>query len=153
MNDLKLFAKNVNINSTRKHLMWQFYKFLFLQISIFCSWSYDRLQNRICSLWWFFLLENLMCSNEIVHKISWKIWSVLMIFFPSGKSYVFLRNFEKALLEILMYLVYFTSPERFIRVLVPFWFSWKSSRYSSSEKGKVLSIWRSPTTMRRDLLK
>ena len=43
--------------------------------------------------WYFFLLENLMCSNEILDNISWKIWSVLIIFFPPGKSYVFLAEF------------------------------------------------------------
>ena len=85
-----------------------FTKYLFL--------GYGLLENRMCSykisrklsweIWsvlrYFFLLENLMCSNEILDKISWKLWSVLMIFLPPGKSYVFLRNFEKALLEILM---------------------------------------------------
>ena len=46
------------------------------------------------------LLENLMCSNEILDKISRKFWSVLMIFLPPGKSNVFLQNFEKALLAL-----------------------------------------------------
>ena len=53
-------------------------------------------------LWYFFPLKNHMCSNELLDRISWKIWSVLMTFLHPGKSYVFLWNFKKALLEILM---------------------------------------------------
>ena len=86
-----------------------FTKYLFLEV-----WSpgksYVFLQNFDKAL-----LENLICSYGI--SFSWKIlciltkfwtrspgkfWYVLMIFLSPGKSYVFLRNFEKALLEILM---------------------------------------------------
>ena len=60
-----------------------FTKYLFLGV-----WSPGKL--------WLFLqnvekalLENLICliicSNEILEKISWKFWSVLMIFLPPGK--------------------------------------------------------------------
>ena len=55
------------------------------------SLGYSLLENHICTYkivrncgkfdlfsWYFFLLENLMCSNEILDTISWKIWSVLM---------------------------------------------------------------------------
>ena len=81
-----------------------------------CSWGYGLLENRnlflqnfekallenlIC-FYVIFLLENLVCSNEILDKILWKIWSVLKIFSPPRKSYVFLQNFKKALLEILL---------------------------------------------------
>ena len=72
------------------------------------------------------LLENLICSYGI--SFSRKMLSVLtifwtrspgnfdiIIFLPPGKSYVFLRNFEKALLENLM-----CSYKRIIYV-----FSWK----------------------------
>ena len=45
-----------------------------------------------------------------------------MIFLPPGKSFVFLRNFEKALLEILMCSSTFCSPGKFIYVLIPFLF-------------------------------
>ena len=72
--------------------------YLFLQ-----NFEKALLENLICSYGiYFFLLENLMCSNEILDKISWKIWSVLRIFSPPRKSYVFLQNFKKALLKILM---------------------------------------------------
>ena len=50
--------------------------------------------------------------KKILKKLSWKIWSVVMVFFPPGKSYAFLRNFEKALLEISM-------------CSSTFWLSWK----------------------------
>ena len=40
-------------------------------------------------LWYFFLLENFMCSNETLNNISWKIVCVVMIVFPPGKLYVF----------------------------------------------------------------
>ena len=43
-----------------------------------------------------------------------------MVFLSPGKSYVFLRDFEKAILEILMYLVHIASPGKFTCVLVPF---------------------------------
>ena len=36
-------------------------------------------------LWHLFLLENLMCSNEILDKISWKFWCVLVHFASPGK--------------------------------------------------------------------
>ena len=44
-----------------------------------------------------------ICKISVLRgMVSWKVWSVLMVFFPPGKSYVFLQNFEKAILEILM---------------------------------------------------
>ena len=53
-------------------------------------------------LWYFFLLENHMCSNKILDKIFWKIRSVLKIFFSLRKYYVFLQNFEKLSSKIYM---------------------------------------------------
>ena len=82
------------------------------------SWKFDLF------LWYFFLLENLMCSNEILDKISWKIWSVLIIPFPPGKWYVFLRNCEKVLREILMCSRIFCLSWKIYMCYV-FWFSWK----------------------------
>ena len=109
---------------TRKHIatMRQFAKYLFL--------GYDFLGNYtiICVLtkfwetspgkfdlflWYFFLLETVMCSNEILDKIPWKIWSVFMIFFSPGKSYVFFWKFWCVLVR-------FASPGKFTCVLVPF---------------------------------
>ena len=92
-----------------------------------CSWGDGLLENRICSyknwecspgkfdlfLWYLLLLEIVMCSNEILDKISWKIWSVLMIIFPPWKLYVFLRYFEKALLKNLYVFLHH------------FWYFWK----------------------------
>ena len=52
--------------------------------------------------WYFFFLENLMCSNEILDKISWKNLICFYVIFSPGKSYAFLQNSEKALQEILM---------------------------------------------------
>ena len=42
-----------------------------------------------------------------------------------GKSYVFLRNFEKAVLEVLMCSNRFCLSHKFIQFLYHFWFSWK----------------------------
>ena len=68
-----------------------------------------------------------MCSNKIFDfdKISWKIWSVLMVFLSPGKSYVFLRNFEKAILEILMCSSTYCLSWKIYVFLYHFWFSWK----------------------------
>ena len=68
----------------------------------------------------FFILETLMCSNEFLDNISWKIWSVLMIFFRPRKSYVFLRNFIKLFWKFWCVLVRFASPGKFTCVLVQF---------------------------------
>ena len=42
---------------------------------------------------------NILCVLTKSWRSSWKIWSALTIFFPPGKSYVFLYNFQKVLLE------------------------------------------------------
>ena len=65
-----------------------------------CSYKILRKlsKNLICSNGISFSWK--MCYNEILDKISWKIWSVFIIFFPPGKLHAFLRNFKKALLEI-----------------------------------------------------
>ena len=117
------------LENCRKHLTRQFYK-----ISVFggmVSWKNVCVLTKYREsspgkfdlfLWYFFLLmENLMCSNEILDKISWKFWSVLMIFLPPGKSHVFLQNFEKALLEILICSsIFCLSWKIYINVLIPF---------------------------------
>ena len=36
-------------------------------------------------LWYFFLLENRMCSCRILRKLSWKFWCVLVRFASPGK--------------------------------------------------------------------
>ena len=54
------------------------------------------------SLWYFFLLENRMCSCGILRILSWKFWSVLIVHFSSpGKFIYFLIPFL-VLLENLM---------------------------------------------------
>ena len=58
------------------------------------------LENLICSFGISFSCKILCVLLKFRTKIFWKIWSVLMVFFPPGKSYV--SNFDKALLEILM---------------------------------------------------
>ena len=123
----------------RKHPTRQFYKLSVLRGIV--SWKIISVITKFWEsspgkfdlfLWYFFLLENLMCSNEIFDKISWKIWSVLMVFFSPGKSYVFLRNFEKAILENLYVFLYH------------FWFSWKkmvcSYKRIMSSTGKFICV-------------
>ena len=53
-------------------------------------------------LWYFFLLENLLCSKEILDKISWKICDLFLRYFLLLENRMFLQNFEKSLPEILM---------------------------------------------------
>ena len=111
----------------RKHPTRQFYKISVL--GGMASWKIVCVLTKFWEssprkfdlfLWYFCLLENLMCSKEILDKISWKFWSVLIIFLPLGKSYVFLQNFEKALRKFWCVLAYFASPGKFICVPIPF---------------------------------
>ena len=75
-------------------------------------------------LWHFFLLENLMCSNEILDKISWKTWSVLIMFFFLLEnrmcSYGILRKLSRKFWCVLVHLL-----ENLHVFLHHFWFSWK----------------------------
>ena len=74
----------------------------------------------VVTSWGYGLLGNLKCSK--FRKISWEISSVVMVFFPPGKSYVILWNFEKALLEILIQYI-LPLLENLYVFLYHFWFS------------------------------
>ena len=52
-------------------------------------------------VWYFLLLENLKCSNEILDKISWKIWCVL-IHVASPEKFICVLGIFLILLENLM---------------------------------------------------
>ena len=60
------------------------------------------LESLICSYGISFSWKILCVLTKFWTRYSWKFRSVPMIFLPPGKSYVFLQNFEKALLEIFM---------------------------------------------------
>ena len=93
----------------RKHPTRQFYKISVLGGMVSCKivcvltkyWESSPGKFDLKILWYFFLLENLMCSNEILDKLSWKFWCVLVHFSFPGKIICALVPFL-VLLENLM---------------------------------------------------
>ena len=64
--------------------LWYF----FLLENLMCSNEIlDKISGKFWSifLWYFFLLENRMCSCGILRKLSWRFWCVLVHFASSGK--------------------------------------------------------------------
>ena len=92
---------NFFYNNGRKHPTRQFYK-LFGKSYVLTKFR-ERSPGKFDLFFRYFFISWKILCVLILDKISWNFLSVvLMIFLPLGKSYEFLQNFEKALLEILM---------------------------------------------------
>ena len=104
----------------RKHPTRQFYKISVLRGKSYVVFSRKLSWKIYLFLWYFFLLENLMCSNDISDKISWKYWSFLWYFFLLENRMCSCRILRKLSWKFWCVLVHFASPGKFTCVLVPF---------------------------------
>ena len=112
-------AKRQNLQKNemhgRKYPASNFAKCLFLEVwSLGKSEILRKLHWKIWSVWYFFLLENLMCSNEILDKISWNFWCVLVRFASPGK-FTYVRTYVPflVLLENSCFLITSKPPGKF----------------------------------------
>ena len=87
--------KNNEALCYRKHPTRQFYKISVLGgmvswkiVCVLTKFRENSPGNFYLFLWYFFLLENRMCSCGILRKLSWKFWCVLATFCLSWKIYM-----------------------------------------------------------------